>query len=479
MTGESSPQGHWSKNFAALSIHRRQDWAVSVKGFNKFVWDFEQSGTENPNGIFASHGSMLIANNEESLKAHDVNEGWDWARIPGTTTMSLIVVRNELRLNNQRNFSPLSSAGGVTFHGKEPFSSGVFGMDFHQPNYDFSSTSHPHRNIQLFFKKSVFFYQNLLVCLGSNIGLNNGPGRNAQTTLFQDKLVRDSSTFFVEVDGNRKRHTAPFTAMTPASASGANPYTILVDTKGNSYYIPSSTASNLKVHVQDQASQDQSGKPSSGEYATAWLEHSSASKRYEYAVYVKTPSYPTTANTVWKFQKSTRPDRKLYEVLQQDDVAHVVKFRMAFDRLRLRLIRPLYGYVIYQSTAGATLPRSAPIKEVNKRCRIMAQDDGRYVYLSISYPDLDFNTSRVLHTIEDVKAWEMFHMESIENRIRVTLNFDVDKKLPIPPKVHGSPPDYVPKVRVKPSPTSPRKKGNRIVFFNLKNGFSVEIKLRK
>lgn len=473
MSSESSPQGHWSKNFAALSIHRRQDWAVSVKGFNKFVWDFEGAGEENPNGIFASHGSMLIANNEESLKAHDVNEGWDWARIPGTTTMSLIVVRNEIRLNNQRNFSPLSSAGGVTFQGNEPFSSGVFGMDFHQPNYDFSSTSHPHRNIQLFFKKSVFFYQNLLVCLGSNIRLNNGPGRNAQTTLFQDKLVRGSSTFFVEVDGNRKHHTSPFPAMTPASASGANPYTILVDTKGNSYYIPRSTASDLKVHVQDQASQDQSGKPSSGEYATAWIEHSSVSKRYEYAVYVKTPSYPTTANTVWRHQESRN---RIYEVLQQDDVAHVVKFRVAFDRFRL--IWPLYGYVIFQST-GATLPRSAPIREVNKRCRIMGQDDGRYVYLSISYPDLDFNTSRVLHTIEDVKAWEMFHMESIENKMRVTLNFDVDKTLPTPPKVHGSPPDYVPSVRVKSSPSSPRRKGNKIVFTNLKNGFSVEIKLRK
>ena len=445
----------------------------SVKGFNKFVWDFEGTGVENPNGIFASHGSMLIANSEEWLKAHDVDEGWDWARIPGTTTMSLIVARNETRLNHERNFSPLSSAGGVTFQGKEPISNGVFGMDFHQPNYVFSNTSHPHRNIELFFKKSVFFYQNLLVCLGSNIRLNNGLGRNAQTALFQDKLVRGSSTFSIEVDGNPKHHTAPFTAMTPASASGANPYTILVDTKGNSYYIPRSTASYLKVHVRNQASQNQSGKPSSGEYATAWLKHSSVNKRYEYAVYVKTPSYPTTANTVWRYQESSSP---VYEVLQQDDVAHVVKFRVALDGWHL--INPLYGYVIFQST-GTALPPSTPIRQVNKRCRIMAQDESRYLYLSISHPDLDFNTSKVLHTIEDVKAWEMFHMESIENKIRVTLNFDVDKILPTPPKVHGSPPDYVPSVRVKSSPSSPRRKGNKIIFDNMQNGFSVEIKLRK
>ncbi|CAH3144727.1 unnamed protein product [Pocillopora meandrina] len=36
-TYQPSPEGHWSKNFAALSIHRRKDWAVTVKGFDRFV----------------------------------------------------------------------------------------------------------------------------------------------------------------------------------------------------------------------------------------------------------------------------------------------------------------------------------------------------------------------------------------------------------------------------------------------------------
>ena len=107
LAAEKSPEGHWSKNFAALSIHRREDWAVTVKGFNKFVWDFEKTTTENPNGIFA-HGSMLIANSEEALKAHDVDAGWDWIRIPGTTTMSITL--NEAKLVVNRNYSPQSSA---------------------------------------------------------------------------------------------------------------------------------------------------------------------------------------------------------------------------------------------------------------------------------------------------------------------------------------------------------------------------------
>ena len=469
MSAESSPEGHWSKNFAALSIHRRKEWAVTVKGTNRFVWDFEGTPSENAHGIFASHGQMLVANSEEVLKAHDVNGGWDWTRIPGATTMSLTV--KETRLQTTRNFSPQSSAGGVSFQGPDPLSSGVFGMDYHQPKYVFKDKNHPHPNITLYFKKSVFFYRNLLVCLGSNIRVDNGPGKNAQTTLFQDKLVRGSSTFFIKVDGVQKNISAPFPAMTPSSTSGAKPYTILVDTKGNSYYIPSSSAPSVKVHIQNQISESQSGKPSSGDYATAWLEHSSVNGSYEYAIYVKTPSYNLTAGTAWSLQEDKK---QLYEVLQQDDEAHVVKFGVAPDREAAT--SPLYGYVVFQSTSSLPL---GPIKAVNKQCRIMVADVEKELYLSISYPDLDFNSSKALHSLKDVQAWELFHMESSENQVQVTLTVDVEMIFPAPPKVHGSPPEYVPDVRVESSLTSPPNKGNKIVFYNLQNGFSVEIKVKK
>ena len=477
MSAELSPEGHWAKNFAALSIHHRKDWVVTVKGFNKFIWDFEGTTSENPNGIFASHGSMLIANSEEALKAHDVNAGWDWSKIPGTTSMSLTA--SERKLKTDRNYSPQSSAGGVTFQGPKSLSalsSGLFGMDFHQPDYHFLN-KHAFHNIKLYFKKSVFFFQNLLVCLGSNIRMDNGPGKKVQTTLFQDKLDRGSpGTFFIKVDGVKKNNAVLFPAMTPSSRSGANPYTILIDTKGNSYYIPSTSAPSLKVHVQNQISENQSGKTSSGKYATAWLEHSSVGGSYEYAVLVKTPSYRHNVETALKMQTGNR----LYKVLKQDGEAHVVKFLAAPDRWQRIVLTPLYGYVIFQpTTALHTRTDPGPILEVNKKCRIMVVESRTELYLSISYPDLDFNTTTDLHTLKDVEPMEMFHVVSNENEVHVTLAFYVDKTFPTP-VVHGSPADYVPTVRVdsKSSP-SPTNKGNKIVFANLKNGFSVEIKLTK
>ena len=90
---ESSPNGFWSKNYAALVIQRREDWAVTVKGFNKFIWDFEASGGQNVFGLYQSHGALLVANSEAALLTHDVDNGWDWTRHPGTTTIRMNIAQ--------------------------------------------------------------------------------------------------------------------------------------------------------------------------------------------------------------------------------------------------------------------------------------------------------------------------------------------------------------------------------------------------
>ncbi|KAJ7379106.1 hypothetical protein OS493_017604 [Desmophyllum pertusum] len=93
--------------------------AVTVKGFNKFVWDFEGSTatgkTENAYGIFASHGSMLIANSEEELKAHDVKK---WMGLDENSWSHYDVTDSPAsKAKESKKFSPLSSAGGVAYQG--------------------------------------------------------------------------------------------------------------------------------------------------------------------------------------------------------------------------------------------------------------------------------------------------------------------------------------------------------------------------
>ena len=70
-------------------------------------------------------------------------------------------------------------------------------------------------------------------------------------------------------------------------------------------------------------------------------------------------------------------------------------------------------------------------------------------------------------------------MESEDTKMQVALRYDVLKTLPTKAYAHGSPADYLPIVRVESLSSPKGNKGNRVVFVNLKNGFSVEVKLRK
>ncbi|CAB3993244.1 Chondroitin sulfate ABC exolyase, partial [Paramuricea clavata] len=132
----AEPQtGHWVHNFAALSIHRRKHWVVTVKGFSRYIWDFEGSSNQNIYGIYQSHGALQISNSEESLNAYDVQHGWDWTRVPGTTTIRLSL--HELKmLNVNRYYQPSKLVGGVVLTSKDPrLANGVFAMRFHRPLY--------------------------------------------------------------------------------------------------------------------------------------------------------------------------------------------------------------------------------------------------------------------------------------------------------------------------------------------------------
>jgi hypothetical protein len=196
LVGENSPTGHWAKNFAAMSIHRRDNWAVTMKGFNRFIWDTEMSSNENVFGLYQSHGALQISNSEDELKRLDVENGWDWTKIPGTTSIGFNFT-DLLTISNNRRLNPKKLAGGVTFSGKDPYesSNGAFGMDFEQPSYKLTANS-PFENVDFKFKKSVFFEDDLLLCLGSRIETENvANGAKTITTLFQNKfLTTDAPT---------------------------------------------------------------------------------------------------------------------------------------------------------------------------------------------------------------------------------------------------------------------------------------------
>ena len=236
---EQSPSGHFTKQFGALSIHRRNDWAVTVKGFDKHVWDFENPERidENLYGMYGSHGSMLIANNEESLGSKNVDRGWDWRKIPGTTVIN--VNFPDMLINSDRHYNPSKNAmaGGVFFRGSKSRTekNGVFGMNFKQPTYDVEPSS-PFYDVNFRFKKSMYFYDDMIVSLGSGIQYNGGQ-YEVHTTLFQDLMPQSSPSTTDEATSNVYRCNVGESLRKTSWSSLA--MVILVDVNGNRYLTPS------------------------------------------------------------------------------------------------------------------------------------------------------------------------------------------------------------------------------------------------
>ena len=461
ITARKSPTGHWVRNYAALSIHRRENWAVSVKGFNRFIWDYESSNDENVYGLYASHGALQISNSEESLKAYDVENGWDWTRIPGTTTVKMnldqMVSRPSARYYQQSNL-----VGGVTLVSKDAkLANGVFAMRFQQPRYDFPAQTFKSK-IEFYFKKSVFFYNDLIVCLGSDINVEKSDPNRTQTTLFQDKLVKPSATSTIYINGVAKWLRHDLRLRTDISAA-------MLDTNGNGYYVPKD--SPLNIQISRQLSRKSSGEEvSSARYATAWLDHgvNPLSAHYEYAILVATNAADIEALKAAQNSSSPR-----YVVLQKNSEAHVVMFTNSVSASRL------YGYAFYDRKALT----NGPVRHVSAECIVMAEVDGPNfsdINISINSPDLNFNTSKILNTSEDNGVNEYFYMRSqpveitVELKNPVSLNVQrvlVDGKTISKSELGGY-------VEVEPDdPLHRSLGGRRVIFKRLVNGESVEAHL--
>jgi len=92
---EASPTGFWALNCAAFVVQRRDDWAVSVKGFNNYVWDFDSASSNNVYGLYQSHGALLVANSEAALQI-SINcvpkLVWDFPRLCGLDTLIKFII---------------------------------------------------------------------------------------------------------------------------------------------------------------------------------------------------------------------------------------------------------------------------------------------------------------------------------------------------------------------------------------------------
>lgn len=295
----SEPRGFFVKPYGGTVFHRRDNWMVNQKGWSQYVWDYESGGTnkENVYGRYGSYGALQIMSKDNPADdGISVLAGWNWNRVPGATTKNLPFNLLSCEVNEfaHRTFSDQTFVGGVSSQGQN----GMFSMILHDTQYDSS----------FYARKSAFYFDDEIICLGSGIK-NSDQAHNTETTLFQSGLKGDKTLPFY------LNSTEPITEYPYENTFSAGEAIWMMDPYGNGYYLPK--AEGVRIRRDTQTSRDEKDKgETTGEFTTAWIDHGKApaDSGYEYVIKVQTSP-----------EKMAQYDGKTYEVLKQDDEAHIIK----------------------------------------------------------------------------------------------------------------------------------------------------------
>ncbi|MCY4216066.1 MAG: chondroitinase family polysaccharide lyase [Flavobacteriaceae bacterium] len=360
--------------YAATAIHRRNNWAAIIKGYNKYVWSSEIYSNSNRYGRYQSNGTIELLNETGEVGSGIVQHGWDWNRYPGATIIYYPLEELETEKSLLMFLSNESFAGAARL-GRN----GVFGMKLNESTGTNADGHIADRTItfpgKLKAKKSVFSFGNKLICIGTDISSVDST-HPVQTNLFQTYLKSPTMPFYL--DGYGKVDEFPFSS---------NTGNWIVDPYGNGYHILSGS---MSVHRKSQHSyhnkysvrtgaihggpRGAGFKETQGNFSTAWLDHGFAPKQGKYAYVI----YPfLSKKDQGEFENKANNDES-YHILRADGTAHIV----------MDIPSATTGYVIFETDKNLD---DKIIKKVSSPAIMMLKEHtSENITLNIVQPDLHF-----------------------------------------------------------------------------------------
>lgn len=355
------PTGHWDINYGLFSIHRRNNWLLTVRGHNRYFVSHESYPGANMYGRYCSYGNteLLYPSNTDNNGSYFKDEGWDWNHVPGSTTLYLPLEKLRSNVVNPDDFSGVEEmlltdeifCGGSSF-GKQ----GMFAMKLHgHDKYDMGG-----------FKaiKSWFMFDSIIVCLGSNIS-DAGSIYPVHTTLFQNYLADTSA--LLNLNG-QSISVFPFHQQVKDHQQ-----LTVIDNRNTGYYLPD--VNRVNIFKQKQFSRNQQDtKNTEGLFAGLIIDHGIAAQnaRYEYAMVIN-----TNKKALNDFAASMKSAQPVYKVLQQDSSAHIVYYSPA----------NITAYALFK--AGTVL-NDAVVQSVSRPCLLMRSEKEGSLTVTITDPDLAF-----------------------------------------------------------------------------------------
>ena len=345
---EATPQGNLSLPYGCTAVQRRDNWMATARGHSRYIWAAEHYLDANFYGRYLAHGSLQIQTGPEGKPVTFTTSGWqeegfDWNRIPGATSIHLPFDKLRAVVLNVDTYSGMEEmlysdeafAGGLS----QARRNGNFGMKLHE---------HDKYNGSLRARKSYHFLGETIVCLGSDIE-NTVAQYPTETTVFQLAAITPENRDYWK-----------------GISAGRNTY---IDPNGVGYYLPKNTLGIAKFerNFPQVTVGERSTKPTSGDWVSLVLEHGNAPKggRYEYAILPH-----TDAKALENFAK-----RPAYKVLQQDRNAHIVRS----DE------NGITSYVLFET------PEKLPdglLQKADTSCLVMVEQQGSKALITVAQPDL-------------------------------------------------------------------------------------------
>lgn len=333
---EQTPNGTITMPYGTSLIHRVADWSAVIRGHSRYLWAAEHYRGANLYGRYLAHGGLQI---ELGGPKTWVEQGFDWARVPGTTALRLPVDSLKAKVLNVDKFSGFEEmlysdeayAGGLT-DGKN----GVFAMKLHE---------HDKYNGSLRARKSYHLFGNRIVAIGTGIE-NNSSAYCTETTLFQlPVLTKEYEEYWMKYQSNSK---------------------LWVDHLGTAYFIPHDVAKLSFENNEKQYSKFQNtGVENQGHWVSLVLNHGKTPKAESYE-YLIIPYFRESNLSV---------DQPIYEVLQKDTQAHIVH----------DIVSKTTSYAVFEKLIDFN---SGIIQSVDTASLLMVSDFGNRQQLTVANPDL-------------------------------------------------------------------------------------------
>lgn len=289
---------HKTYNSMDRVVHHRSNWSASLAMFSSRISAFSTGNDENLTGWNTGSGALYLYNKDRTHYAEQYWLSVDPHRLAGITSD---FTRREI-VQWKSYLSEKDWAGGVSL--KNAY--GSAGMDF-------SNKGATNSNLRA--KKSWFFFDNEIVCLGSNISKTQN--KNKVVTIAENRKVNNLEKTEIYIDG-QKQENKFF-----KKSSHAN--SVFLETQEDSiaYFFPKKA--NLTISLSSRKNDIRLLSPKNPkEYSV---------RNYfgidiEHGVYPQEESYSyIMAPGMRQENVATYSNNLPIEILQKDNIAHAIKHK--------------------------------------------------------------------------------------------------------------------------------------------------------